>query len=47
MTNLFDLVDSGLVAEQEERAKDGYMKKNHYVRDFTLIDDDGILVCCF
>ncbi len=42
MTNLFDLVDSGLVAEQKGRAKDGYMKKNHYVRDFTLIDDDGI-----
>ena len=42
MTNLFNLVDSGLIAEQKERAKDGYLKANHYVRDFTLIDDDGI-----
>ena len=42
MTNLFNLVDSALVAEQRERSKDGYTKANHYVRDFTLIDDDGI-----
>ena len=42
MVNIIDLVDSALVAEQRERASDGYMKKNHYARDFLLLDDDGM-----
>lgn len=42
MTNIIDLVDSALVAEQRERASDGYIKQNHYARDFLILDDDGM-----
>ncbi len=42
MTNIIDLVDSALVAEQRESASDGYTKQNHYARDFLILDDDGM-----
>lgn len=42
MVNIVDLIDSGLIAEQKARQTDGYLKKNHYVRDFLLLDDEGM-----
>ncbi len=42
MTNIIDLIDSALVAEQRKRSEDGYSKINHYARDFLILDDDGM-----
>lgn len=38
-TNICDLIDSALMAEQRKKQNDDYRKKNHYVRDFLLLED--------